>query len=101
MTTPSELMPCPFCGGKAEQLHGFYVQDVQCKICGAIADTDKWNTRTPAPMTEDEIVAAALEAGFMLSTAHGQSENKLMPVSDKDTLMAFVRAINHITKSGA
>lgn len=41
------LKPCPFCGGKAEQLHGFYVQDVQCKICGAIADTDKWNTRTP------------------------------------------------------
>lgn len=44
---PDKLLPCPFCGGAAEQLHGFYVQDVQCKACGAIADTDKWNTRAP------------------------------------------------------
>lgn len=41
-----DLLPCPFCGGEAEQFHGFYFRDVQCKICGAIADTAKWNTRT-------------------------------------------------------
>lgn len=48
-----------------------------------------------ADCVEDEmtdqnmILSKALEAGFMISTAHGQSKDKLMPVSDVDTLMKF------------
>ncbi len=45
-------------------------------------------------MTNDEeIIALALESGFMLSTAHGQDANKLMPVSDTATLIKFARAL--------
>lgn len=39
----------------------------------------------------DSIIQHALEAGFMLSTAHG--ENKLMPVSDSATLRKFAELV--------
>jgi hypothetical protein len=41
----------------------------------------------------EEILEIALETGFMLSTAYGQKEPKLMPVSDSATLIAFANAI--------
>jgi hypothetical protein len=37
------------------------------------------------------IIEAALEAGFMISTAHGQDKDKLMPVSDVKTLREFYK----------
>ena len=40
-----------------------------------------------------EIYGLALEAGFMLSTQYGQSEHKLMPVSDGETLQKFAMLI--------
>ena len=39
--------------------------------------------------TKSEFLRMALEAGFMLSTAYGQATNKLMPVSDADTVVNF------------
>ncbi len=40
-------------------------------------------------MNAEEVIAKALECGFMLSTTHGQVAPKLMPVSDAETLMKF------------
>lgn len=37
----------------------------------------------------NEIIRLGLEAGFMLSTSHGQDSKKLMPVTDADTLVNF------------
>lgn len=56
----------------------------------------------PLPeLTDDEITVAAMSAGFALSTAYGQSTTKLMPVSDRATLIAFARAIEHLARSTA
>ena len=49
-------------------------------------------------MTRAEAYQLALEAGFMLSTQHGQGENKLMPVTDGDTLMALIRLVEEKIK---
>ncbi len=40
-----------------------------------------------------DILAKALEAGFMISTAHGQGKNKIMPVSDRHTLEHFAQLV--------
>ena len=45
------------------------------------------------PLDRTDVYGLAIESGFMLSTQHGQAEHKLMPVTDGDTLMALVRAI--------
>lgn len=42
---------------------------------------------------KNEIYALALKAGFMLSSQYGQEENKLMPVSDGETLQKFAKLI--------
>ena len=44
-------------------------------------------------MDDRNIMIAALEAGFMISTQYGQGTNKLMPCSDMDTLREFVRLL--------
>ena len=52
MTDPTPaLLPCPFCGGDAEQPspespHGGMIN---CQSCGAEAFGPKWNTRTTTP----------------------------------------------------
>lgn len=40
-------------------------------------------------VSDKEIVMMAMEAGFSVSTAHGQEVGKLMPISDVETLRAF------------
>ena len=45
------------------------------------------------PLEKTDAYSLAIKAGFMLSTQHGQGENKLMPVTDGDTLMALVKVI--------
>ena len=45
------------------------------------------------PLDRTEVYGLAIESGFMLSTQYGQAEHKLMPVTDGDTLMALVKAI--------
>lgn len=45
-------------------------------------------------MKRDEIMQAALNAGIMISTQYGQGKNKLMPVSDVDTLVKFSKMVN-------
>jgi len=47
----------------------------------------------PAALSEERISVLALEHGFSLSTAYGQAADKLMPISDRATLIAFARAI--------
>lgn len=42
---------------------------------------------------KENIIAIALEAGFALSTAYGQEEPKLMPISDQATLQKFADLI--------
>lgn len=44
-------------------------------------------------MNKEEICSLALEAGFMLSTMHGQDTPKLMPVSDSATLVKFAQLV--------
>src|ERR1700761_2897799 len=44
--------------------------------------------------TREDIASAAMNAGFMLSTAHGQEKGKLIPVSDTDTLKRFYDALS-------
>ena len=58
----NELLPCPFCGGKAEiltaeSMHGGYLFGIMCNDCcsrGDVYDTeaeaiDAWNTRVKPP----------------------------------------------------
>lgn len=46
------------------------------------------------------VISCALEAGFMISTAHGQGENKLMPVTDLATLKKFLKLVDKVTPNG-
>lgn len=49
-------------------------------------------------MNREQIIAMALEHGFMLSTAYGQDSKKLMPVSDTSTILAFADALRAAVK---
>ena len=40
-------------------------------------------------MTKDEVIELALGCGFIISTAHGQWGDKLMTVSDNESLLKF------------
>ena len=44
-------------------------------------------------MNKEDILMLALDAGFMVSTQYGQSENKLMPASDSATLLKFAKLV--------
>lgn len=41
----------------------------------------------------DELTSMAQFAGFAISTAHGQGKDKIMPVSDYQTLETFAKFI--------
>jgi hypothetical protein len=56
-------------------------------------EAGKFVTPQIKELDKSDIYAEALQAGIMLSTQYGQAENKLMPVSDGDTLVKFARAI--------
>jgi hypothetical protein len=45
--------------------------------------------------SDQQLISAAMEAGIMLSTGHGQSSTKLMPVSDLSTLRNFARRLQN------
>lgn len=45
-----------------------------------------------ADLSDQELTMAAMSAGFMLSTMHGQSTHKQMPVSDSATIIKLCRA---------
>lgn len=47
----------------------------------------------PKELSRSDIYGLAMEAGFMLSTQYGQEKDKLMPVSDGETLVKFVDLI--------
>jgi len=50
-TQTTELLPCPFCGVKAEYLPNpsglLIVHDEECCPCEGVHSTSSWNTRTP------------------------------------------------------
>ena len=46
-----------------------------------------------AALSAQRAVEIGVLAGFMLSTAHGQDNGKLMPVSDATTLQNFARML--------
>jgi len=48
---------------------------------------------TKTTLSRMEVYELAIDSGFMLSTQYGQAENKLMPVSDGDTLVKLAKAI--------
>lgn len=57
---------------------------------------EKGYRRTPAQGKEldrELVCSLALEKGFIISTAHGQGVNKMMPVTDRATLMSFAEAL--------
>ncbi len=64
----AELLPCPFCKGKAiERFQPFYIQCQDCRSCTRIRRTIKeareaWNTRPTASAHADEAVKLAIEA---------------------------------------
>ena len=62
-------------------------ENCQCDSCK--------NKTTPQinPLERTDVYGLAIESGFMLSTQYGQAEHKLMPVTDGDTLMVLVKAI--------
>lgn len=50
-----ELLPCPFCGGKAEEIkineydsHRIFVHLIRCKKCRAVTKPKMWNRRIGA-----------------------------------------------------
>jgi hypothetical protein len=47
----------------------------------------------PRELSRSDIYGLAMEAGFMLSTQYGQAEDKLMPVTDGETLMKLAELI--------
>ena len=55
----TELLPCPFCGGEANELLSWLDDQwprIYCKRCGATADSvEEWNTRAErtTPMYRD------------------------------------------------
>lgn len=64
----------------------------------AILETQEgdWNTplyTAPRELNRSDIYGLAMEAGFMLSTQYGQAEDKLMPVTDGETLMKLAELI--------
>lgn len=50
-------------------------------------------------MTDEQIINLAASKGFAISAFHGTSEGKLMPISDRQTLIDFVREVIRLTKS--
>lgn len=44
-------------------------------------------------VTKEEIVSAAMQAGFMLSTRYGQRTDQPMPVTDYNTLDTFAKLL--------
>lgn len=40
-------------------------------------------------LDRNHVLIAALDAGFAISTAYGQDDGKLMPITDMATLMDF------------
>jgi len=94
MTHDNELLPCPFCGGRA--IHQNDAQDgdmyfkewVSCSKCGArmlediIDDTQlAWNTRTPPPPSGDA-VRLAVEALERVISARSREINYVEKLSD-------------------
>ena len=60
----SNLIPCPFCSGKAERCDNLTsgVEGVAaCVDCGAANFLSDWNSRAPAPAPEAEALADAVE----------------------------------------
>ncbi len=47
----------------------------------------------PRELSRSDLYGLAMEAGFMLSTQYGQAEDKLMPVTDGETLMKLAELI--------
>jgi len=44
-------------------------------------------------LSRSDVYGLAMEAGFMLSTQYGQADDKLMPVTDGQTLMNLAELI--------
>ena len=55
--------------------------------------TNNQSPDMPEEINPYDVVTAAMQAGFMLSTGFGQEPGKIMPVSDAETLMDFHRAL--------
>lgn len=58
---PSELMPCPFCGGPAEFQCKHQQPWIMCKAgCTGWTPPEKWNRRTPDRAALVEVARRAL-----------------------------------------
>jgi NMD protein affecting ribosome stability and mRNA decay len=59
-----ELLPCPFCGGKAYKAFNSMTGEktmAVCSSCGATAFDRKWNRRAPVTRLIEEAVQAERE----------------------------------------
>lgn len=74
-----ELLPCPFCGGRAEIKEGHYTQYAMCQKCDVMGPNlasreelaDAWNTRAQGPaLGEADHIP---DVGKKIILAHGEA----------------------------
>ena len=55
----TELLPCPFCGGEADEYEGYYGNGIYCMMCGAmVGEPIHLGYRTTKRMGIAEAIAA-------------------------------------------
>lgn len=100
MTEPTELIPCPFCGGAARHLpgkYGYWIERVICDACrfhisetGSHAAVELWNKRAPQTTTS----GVQWQRGPQASGFTPETDNQPEPVSS-DTLYLLRRLLSN------
>ena len=59
MSGKTELLPCPFCGGEADEYEGDYGNGIYCMMCGAmVGEPIHLEYMTTKRVSIDEAIAA-------------------------------------------
>lgn len=65
---PRDLLPCPFCGGRASLSEGMNgdgapFQYIECDECAAMAELEWWNRRARHGMSANEVMREMARKG--------------------------------------